>query len=127
MGLNLLVLSCGPRCIGENILRSRKIFRRFKQICVNGQDHSYGSFAFPERHICTTKKAGFQTRNFGFFTHGRKNSWLPTVGKLVFAAKHDSGGHFAAHEKSVELVNDLRGMFGRKGPAHGIVNGKDGY
>ena len=55
------------------------------------------------------------------------NSWLPTVGKLVFLSDHDSGGHFAAHEKPVELVSDLRSMFGRKGPAYGVVNGKDGY
>ncbi|KAK7053454.1 hypothetical protein VNI00_004080 [Paramarasmius palmivorus] len=46
---------------------------------------------------------------------------------LVFESFHDSGGHFAAHEKPNELVNDVRKMFGKGGPAYGIVPGKDGY
>jgi len=46
---------------------------------------------------------------------------------LVFEAEHDSGGHFAAHEKPEELVGDLRKMFGKGGPAFGVVPGKVGY
>ncbi|KIK60540.1 hypothetical protein GYMLUDRAFT_244525 [Collybiopsis luxurians FD-317 M1] len=49
------------------------------------------------------------------------------VGNLVFQAEHSSGGHFAAHECPEELVGDLRKMFGKKGPAYGVVPGKDGY
>ncbi|PPQ92837.1 hypothetical protein CVT25_004325 [Psilocybe cyanescens] len=45
----------------------------------------------------------------------------------VFEAEHDSGGHFAAHEKPDELVEDLRKMFGRGSPAYGVVEGKPGY
>ncbi|KAJ3997936.1 Alpha/Beta hydrolase protein [Lentinula boryana] len=49
------------------------------------------------------------------------------VGKLVFQAEHSSGGHFAAYERPEELVGDLRKMFGKKGPAFGVVPGKNGY
>ncbi|KAK7052889.1 hypothetical protein VNI00_004209 [Paramarasmius palmivorus] len=46
---------------------------------------------------------------------------------LVFTAEHDHGGHFAAHEQPKELVSDLKKMFGKGGPAYGVVPGKDGY
>jgi len=46
---------------------------------------------------------------------------------IVFQSEHDSGGHFAAHEKPHELVGDLRKMFGKGGPAFGVVPGKVGY
>ena len=45
----------------------------------------------------------------------------------VLVSEHESGGHFAAHEKPEELVGDLRRMFGRSGGAFGVVKGKDGY
>ncbi|KAJ3485846.1 hypothetical protein NLI96_g4677 [Meripilus lineatus] len=54
-------------------------------------------------------------------------TWARTIGKVVFEAEHDSGGHFAAHEKPSELVGDLKKMFGKDGPAFGIVPGKNGY
>ena len=46
---------------------------------------------------------------------------------MVFQSQHDTGGHFAAHEKPHELVGDLRKMFGKGGPAYGVVTGKAGY
>ena len=46
---------------------------------------------------------------------------------MVFQSEHDSGGHFASHEKPQELVGDLRKMFGKDGPAFGVVPGKVGY
>ncbi|KAA1473721.1 alpha/beta-hydrolase [Dentipellis sp. KUC8613] len=54
-------------------------------------------------------------------------AWAWRVGNVVFDAEHPSGGHFAAHEKPEELVGDLRKMFGKGGPAFGIVPGKSGY
>ncbi|EPQ54695.1 alpha/beta-hydrolase [Gloeophyllum trabeum ATCC 11539] len=54
-------------------------------------------------------------------------SWMKATGQLVFTAHHESGGHFAAHEKPEVLVDDLRKMFGKGGPAHGVVPGKTGY
>ncbi|KAF8194144.1 Alpha/Beta hydrolase protein [Pholiota molesta] len=41
-------------------------------------------------------------------------NWLKAP-NLVFESQHDSGGHFAAHEKPKELVGDLRKMLARAG------------
>lgn len=49
------------------------------------------------------------------------------MGNVVFDAEHDSGGHFPAYEAPAALVGDLRKMFGKGGPAFGVVNGKNGY
>ncbi|KAG6849688.1 hypothetical protein H0H93_006306 [Arthromyces matolae] len=46
---------------------------------------------------------------------------------LVFEAEHDKGGHFAAHEQPRALADDLRKMFGKGGPAFGVVKDKNGY
>ncbi|KAF5372191.1 hypothetical protein D9758_005040 [Tetrapyrgos nigripes] len=54
-------------------------------------------------------------------------SWLYLLGNVVFHAEHTKGGHFAAHERSEDLVDDLRTMFGRDGKAFGVVPGKIGY
>jgi hypothetical protein len=55
------------------------------------------------------------------------HSWIKASTNLVFYAEHSHGGHFAAHEEPEELVSDLRKMFGRGGPAFGVVPGRDGY
>ncbi|CAA7271341.1 unnamed protein product [Cyclocybe aegerita] len=52
--------------------------------------------------------------------------WLK-ASNLVFESSHETGGHFAAHEKPQELVDDLRKMFGKGGPTFGVVSGKTGY
>ena len=49
------------------------------------------------------------------------------LGKLVFTQEHEKGGHFAAFEVPHQLVGDLRKMYGKGGPAHGVVPGKTGY
>ena len=54
-------------------------------------------------------------------------SWVRRENKLVFSSIHSSGGHFAAWERPAELVGDLRKMFGKGGPAFGVVPGKTGY
>ncbi|KAI0823302.1 alpha/beta-hydrolase [Trametes gibbosa] len=53
--------------------------------------------------------------------------WLNMLGKVVFQSEHDRGGHFAAFEQPELLAGDLRKMFGKGGPAYGVVPGKDGY
>ncbi|KAI9450496.1 alpha/beta-hydrolase [Russula earlei] len=52
---------------------------------------------------------------------------LHAKAKIVFESEHDAGGHFAAYEKPDALVGDLRKMFGRSGPAAGVVPGCTGY
>ncbi|KAF9264378.1 alpha/beta-hydrolase [Marasmius fiardii PR-910] len=44
-----------------------------------------------------------------------------------FQSYHEKGGHFAAYEVPELLAGDLRKMFGKGGPAYGVVGGKDGY
>ncbi|KAJ8081389.1 hypothetical protein AAF712_009959 [Marasmius tenuissimus] len=53
-------------------------------------------------------------------------SWLTNF-NVVLYERHEKGGHFAAHEVPELLVGDLRKMFGKGGPAYGVVEGKDGY
>ncbi|KAJ8081542.1 hypothetical protein AAF712_011107 [Marasmius tenuissimus] len=53
--------------------------------------------------------------------------WVAQEFNIVFHAKHDKGGHFAAYEVPDLLVGDLKKMFGKGGPAYGVVSGKDGY
>uniref|UniRef100_A0A8H7XQQ2 Epoxide hydrolase N-terminal domain-containing protein n=1 Tax=Psilocybe cubensis TaxID=181762 RepID=A0A8H7XQQ2_PSICU len=45
----------------------------------------------------------------------------------VFATVHPRGGHFAATEQPERLVEDVRRMFAKKGPAFGVVEGRIGY
>ncbi|KAK7023085.1 Alpha/Beta hydrolase protein [Favolaschia claudopus] len=53
--------------------------------------------------------------------------WKRLLGNVVFEAQHEEGGHFISHEKPELLVGDVRKMFGRNGPAFGVVPGKTGY
>ncbi|KAJ7493130.1 Alpha/Beta hydrolase protein [Mycena galericulata] len=53
-------------------------------------------------------------------------SWTLNLGEIVFDKEHDGGGHFPAYEKPHELVGDLREMFGKGGPAFGVVPGRSG-
>ncbi|KAJ6554825.1 Alpha/Beta hydrolase protein [Mycena capillaripes] len=54
-------------------------------------------------------------------------SWLRRTGNVVFESEHTMGGHFAAHETPELLAGDLRKMFGRGGPAYGVVPRQMGY
>ncbi|KAF8258647.1 Alpha/Beta hydrolase protein [Lactarius quietus] len=54
-------------------------------------------------------------------------TWLRAQAKIVFESEHEIGGHFAAYEKPEALVGDLRKMFGKSGPAVGVVPGCTGY
>ncbi|KAJ7246803.1 Alpha/Beta hydrolase protein [Mycena haematopus] len=63
----------------------------------------------------------------GELVGGLPRSWARRTGNVVFSAEHELGGHFAAHEVPELLVGDLQRMFGRGGPAYGVVTGCDGY
>ncbi|KAA1473726.1 alpha/beta-hydrolase [Dentipellis sp. KUC8613] len=54
-------------------------------------------------------------------------SWASGMGNVVFQSQHSKGGHFAAYEQPEALVDDLRRMYGRGGPAFAVVPGKTGY
>ncbi|KJA21379.1 hypothetical protein HYPSUDRAFT_42017 [Hypholoma sublateritium FD-334 SS-4] len=53
--------------------------------------------------------------------------WLKARNLVFQSELHERGGHFAAHEVPELLVGDVRRMFGRGGPAFGVVPGKTGY
>ncbi|KAF8900220.1 alpha/beta-hydrolase [Mucidula mucida] len=58
----------------------------------------------------------------------RPISWFTTNGNLVFSNNtHTKGGHFGAWEAPEGLVRDMRRMFGKGGPAFGVVPGRSGY
>ncbi|KAF5314945.1 hypothetical protein D9619_007397 [Psilocybe cf. subviscida] len=77
-----------------------------------------------EKHHKTTIPLGFSY--FPKELLPLPSSWCMDRNR-VFAAEHDKGGHFAAHEVPEVLVGDLRKMFGKGGPAFGVVPGKTGY
>ncbi|KAH8990639.1 Alpha/Beta hydrolase protein [Lactarius hatsudake] len=52
---------------------------------------------------------------------------LRSKGRIVFESEHEAGGHFAAYEQPEALVGDLRKMFGKSGPAAGVVPRCTGY
>ncbi|KAH9017880.1 Alpha/Beta hydrolase protein [Lactarius hengduanensis] len=52
---------------------------------------------------------------------------LRSKGRIVFESEHKAGGHFAAYEQPEALAGDLRKMFGKSGPAAGVVSGRSGY
>jgi hypothetical protein len=54
------------------------------------------------------------------------HSWLRGR-HVVFESVHESGGHFAAYERPKELVEDLRKMFGKGGPAFAVVTSHNGF
>ena len=53
--------------------------------------------------------------------------WNHTLSPIIYESEYSKGGHFAAWECPNEIVSDLRSMFGRDGPAAGLIKGKDGY
>jgi hypothetical protein len=55
------------------------------------------------------------------------HAWGRVLGPVVFESHHDQGGHFAAWENPEALASDLNKMFGKGGPAYGVVPGKNGY
>ncbi|KAJ7644586.1 Alpha/Beta hydrolase protein [Roridomyces roridus] len=54
-------------------------------------------------------------------------TWKKLLANVVIESEHERGGHFAAHEVPELLVGDVRKMFGKGGPAFGVVPGRTGY
>ncbi|KAK5446426.1 hypothetical protein LTS15_009765 [Exophiala xenobiotica] len=59
--------------------------------------------------------------------HVLPSTWTRTLGNVVFEKDHISGGHFAAWECPMEIVADVREMFGKGGGAYAVVEGRTGY
>lgn len=54
-------------------------------------------------------------------------SLIRAKARIVFESEHEVGGHLAAYEQPEALAGDLRKMFGKSGPAAGVVPGCSGY
>ncbi|KIX00774.1 uncharacterized protein Z518_09839 [Rhinocladiella mackenziei CBS 650.93] len=59
--------------------------------------------------------------------HVLPSTWTRTVGQCVFEKEHASGGHFAAWERPMDIVADVREMFSKGGGAYGVVKGRHGH
>jgi hypothetical protein len=55
------------------------------------------------------------------------DSLILSKARIVFESDHKVGGHRAAYEQPEGLVGDLRNIFGKSGPAAGVVPGRPGY
>jgi pimeloyl-ACP methyl ester carboxylesterase len=55
------------------------------------------------------------------------SKWLRSLNNVVIESHHTSGGHFAGYERPEVLVEDVRKMFAKGGPAFAIVPGRSGY
>ncbi|KAH9169961.1 Alpha/Beta hydrolase protein [Lactarius sanguifluus] len=85
-------------------------------------------------HLDNPKRVRFPETSVpvGFSFFPKEVVHLPRVllraqAKIVFESEHEVGGHFAAYEQPEALVSDLRTMFGKSGPAAGVVPGCTGY
>ena len=53
--------------------------------------------------------------------------WAQGMGEVLQDTEYERGGHFAATERPDAVVAELSKMFGKGGPAYGVVEGKTGY
>ncbi|KAI0259501.1 Alpha/Beta hydrolase protein [Gloeopeniophorella convolvens] len=90
--------------------------RIYYEIANSGELFSLPRTSVPVGISCFPKELFRSPRAF---VHAESN--------IVFESEHAAGGHFPAYEKPEALVDDLRRMFGRDGPAAGVVSGRIGY
>jgi hypothetical protein len=122
----LLVFACGTSSIGEDL--SRDQLPGFAPLASNcacrriflskGFGSNTSSVSPLPFRACLSIEAFLLKRSRRFFR---------AISNIVFESEHDSGGHFAAYEKPEALVDDLRKMFGKGGPAAGVVPGHNGF
>jgi hypothetical protein len=128
LDIDLLVLSCGPSGVVKDLLRNTFQKRQ------SPTDDPKRRILLPSRDL----ESSPQVSQFVFFItsfnltpntnkQNMENRWTLRDGHVVFSKEKESGGHFAAYEVPGALVADLREMFGRRGPAFGVVKGCNGY
>jgi len=128
VGFNLLVLAGWSNSISEDLLRGSGI-RGSPQVAPPASQGacrdiflSKGACAVTESvclSFCVVLSIKVKCEVLCRFVRAEAN--------VVFESEHDSGGHFAAYEKPEALADDLRRMFGKGGPAAGVVPGHDGF
>ncbi len=87
-----------------------------------------GATYFPKEIGLTPRAFVFSFRAcFCLFNLRTSCRFLRSKSNVVFESEHDNGGHFGAYEQPEALVGDLRKMFGKGGPAAGVVPGHNGF
>lgn len=129
LDINLLVFTCGTSSIGEDLLRGSEVKRLLGLAPLESKRACW--------HIFLPKGIGPITSSVSFFAFVLCLSidiqfemlcrFLRAESNVVFESDHDIGGHFAAYEQPEALVDDLRRMFGKGGPAASAVPGHDGF
>jgi hypothetical protein len=125
LGLSVLVLAARSRSVSAHLLRQQALSsrepRRVRACAVRdvalptGDRAAAARVRAPVYRIVPIPGAD-QWRRQIYAAHN-----------VVFVGEHAHGGHFAAYEQPLALAHDLRTMFGRGGPAFGVVAGQDGY
>lgn len=129
LDINILVFACGASSIGEDLLRGSKIERHFG-LAPPASNCASWHILLPKGTGPITSSVGLSLScfvlliNIEFETLCR---FLRAESNVVFESEHDVGGHFAAYEQPEALVDDLRRMFGKGGPAAGVVPRHDGF
>ena len=128
--INLLVFACGTSSINKDLLRGSKIERALGLAPLACNPASWHIF-LPEGVGSLTSSVGLSLAclvglliDIQFEMLVR---FLRAESNVVFESEHDVGGHFAAYEQPGALVDDLRRMFGKGGPAAGVVPRHDGF
>ena len=129
LDIYLLVLASWPSCVCPDLLRGEKSpGARYCRRETQRYHHSYWILLFSQGVDTSTSKV--RPLNCLMYSNVECSCdcirWTKAR-SVVFESEHDSGGHFACHEKPNEIVDDLRKMFEKGGPAFGVVQGKSGY
>ncbi|KAH8990649.1 alpha/beta-hydrolase [Lactarius hatsudake] len=96
-------------------------WRRYPNPPIRGQKRNLAPFpSFARRPSQSACPTSLRT---SFSSLG----WLRAQAIIMFESEYEVGGHFAAFEQPSAFVGDLRKMFGKSGPAAGVVLGCASY
>ena len=130
VGIDILACTRGSCCVGTYLLRVdargrvlRPVFGHVVDFC------SPRRCTFPRRaHLTSQVVRILRSPSYPRARlHTSDRRWAHMIGQVVQESFHEKGGHFAAFEAPEALAGDLRKMYGKGGPAYGVVPGKDGY
>ena len=122
LDINLLVLACGTSGIGEDLLRDRLL-----GLPRRASNCACWHILLSKRNWPITSSVGLSLSCLFKLRFKPVGRFLRAGSNVVFESEHDAGGHFAAYEKPEVLAGDLRKMFGKGGPAAGVVPEHDGF
>jgi hypothetical protein len=129
LDINLLVFACGTSSIGEDLLRGIEI-KRFVGFAPLESNRASWHIFLPKGIGPLTSSVSLSLSCFVLLTKIQFEMlcrFLRAESNVVLESEHDVGGHFPAYEQPEALVDDLRRMFGKGGPAAGAVPWHDGF